>query len=152
MKSPAYAGLCKTKQGGVPCPWWCSLAKSHASLHSDGCTGCEYLTRRHGCARVLVLAGVYIPSCDEDGYFRKVQCDQSRGECWCVDQHGGEMMGTRIHGNPDCGKKIRHRISFFPSSRIFSKYVIIFLKYINICRCSDILTSEFVRYYSCKQT
>uniref|UniRef100_A0A672YN53 Testican-2 n=1 Tax=Sphaeramia orbicularis TaxID=375764 RepID=A0A672YN53_9TELE len=48
--------------------------------------------------------GMYIPSCDEDGYYRKVQCDQSRGECWCVDQHGGEMMGTRIHGNPDCGK------------------------------------------------
>uniref|UniRef100_A0A672ICA6 Testican-2 n=1 Tax=Salarias fasciatus TaxID=181472 RepID=A0A672ICA6_SALFA len=46
--------------------------------------------------------GMYIPSCDEDGYYRKVQCDQSRGECWCVDQHGGEMMGTRIHGNPDC--------------------------------------------------
>uniref|UniRef100_A0A671XW55 SPARC (osteonectin), cwcv and kazal like domains proteoglycan 2 n=1 Tax=Sparus aurata TaxID=8175 RepID=A0A671XW55_SPAAU len=45
---------------------------------------------------------MYIPSCDEDGYYRKVQCDQSRGECWCVDQHGGEMMGTRIHGNPDC--------------------------------------------------
>lgn len=52
----------------------------------------------------LVLAGIYIPSCDEDGYYRKVQCDQSRGECWCVDQHGGEMMGTRSHGNPDCGK------------------------------------------------
>ncbi|KAF3853710.1 hypothetical protein F7725_014398 [Dissostichus mawsoni] len=49
--------------------------------------------------------GMYIPSCDEDGYYRKVQCDQSRGECWCVDQHGGEMMGTRIHGNPDCGKR-----------------------------------------------
>ncbi|KAK1882056.1 Testican-2 [Dissostichus eleginoides] len=48
---------------------------------------------------------MYIPSCDEDGYYRKVQCDQSRGECWCVDQHGGEMMGTRIHGNPDCGKR-----------------------------------------------
>uniref|UniRef100_A0A8C4HZI0 SPARC (osteonectin), cwcv and kazal like domains proteoglycan 2 n=1 Tax=Dicentrarchus labrax TaxID=13489 RepID=A0A8C4HZI0_DICLA len=46
--------------------------------------------------------GIYIPSCDEDGYYRKVQCDQSRGECWCVDQHGGEMMGSRIHGNPDC--------------------------------------------------
>ncbi len=47
---------------------------------------------------------MYIPSCDEDGYYRKVQCDQSRGECWCADQHGGEMMGTRIHGNPDCGE------------------------------------------------
>uniref|UniRef100_A0A667XRC1 SPARC (osteonectin), cwcv and kazal like domains proteoglycan 2 n=1 Tax=Myripristis murdjan TaxID=586833 RepID=A0A667XRC1_9TELE len=46
--------------------------------------------------------GMYIPSCDEDGYYRKLQCDQSRGECWCVDQYGGEMMGSRIHGNPDC--------------------------------------------------
>ncbi|KAK0131825.1 Testican-2 [Merluccius polli] len=49
--------------------------------------------------------GMYIPSCDEDGYYRKLQCDQSRGECWCVDPHGGEMMGSRIHGNPDCGKE-----------------------------------------------
>lgn len=50
-----------------------------------------------------ILAGMYIPSCDEDGYYRKVQCDQNRGECWCVDLHGEEMMGSRIHGNPDCG-------------------------------------------------
>lgn len=50
-----------------------------------------------------MFLGTYIPSCDEDGYYRKVQCDQSRGECWCVDLHG-EMMGSRIHGNPDCGK------------------------------------------------
>ncbi|XP_076830471.1 testican-2 [Brachyhypopomus gauderio] len=46
--------------------------------------------------------GTYIPSCDEDGYYRKLQCDQSSGQCWCVDQHGGELMGSRIHGNPDC--------------------------------------------------
>ncbi|KAJ3608192.1 hypothetical protein NHX12_025242 [Muraenolepis orangiensis] len=48
--------------------------------------------------------GMYIPSCDEDGYYRKLQCDQSRAECWCADLHGGEMMGSRIHGHPDCGK------------------------------------------------
>ncbi|XP_006027958.1 testican-2 [Alligator sinensis] len=46
--------------------------------------------------------GVFIPSCDEDGYYRKMQCDQSSGECWCVDQLGMELTGTRIHGNPDC--------------------------------------------------
>ncbi|XP_030631511.1 testican-2 [Chanos chanos] len=46
--------------------------------------------------------GLYIPSCDEDGYYRKLQCDQARAECWCVDQHGGEVIGSRIHGNPDC--------------------------------------------------
>ncbi|TWW81947.1 Testican-2 SPARC/osteonectin, CWCV, and [Takifugu flavidus] len=53
-------------------------------------------------APLRIAPGMYIPSCDEDGYYRKVQCDQSRGECWCVDQHGGELMGSRIHGNPDC--------------------------------------------------
>lgn len=64
------------------------------------CTrGFEYFTAGF----LHVFAGMYIPNCDEDGYYRKVQCDQSRGECWCVDQHGGELMGSRIHGNPDCG-------------------------------------------------
>lgn len=57
------------------------------------------------CVCAPLHAVMYIPSCDEDGYYRKVQCDQSQGECWCVDQHGGEMAGTRIHGNPDCGKR-----------------------------------------------
>ncbi|XP_034049500.1 testican-2-like isoform X3 [Thalassophryne amazonica] len=56
--------------------------------------------------------GTYVPSCDEDGYYRKVQCDQSRGECWCVDQHGGEMMGTRIHGNPDCDEVVGYSGDF----------------------------------------
>lgn len=51
-----------------------------------------------------VSGSYYVPSCDEDGYYRKVQCDQSRGECWCVDQHGVELMRTRIHGSPDCGE------------------------------------------------
>lgn len=49
-----------------------------------------------------ISGSYYVPSCDEDGYYRKVQCDQSRGECWCVDQHGVELMRTRIHGSPDC--------------------------------------------------
>ncbi|XP_028331981.1 testican-2 isoform X1 [Gouania willdenowi] len=56
--------------------------------------------------------GMYIPSCDEDGYYRKVQCDQSRGECWCVDPHGGEMMGSRIHGNPDCDEVVDYSGDF----------------------------------------
>uniref|UniRef100_A0A8C4ZHL5 SPARC (osteonectin), cwcv and kazal like domains proteoglycan 2 n=1 Tax=Gadus morhua TaxID=8049 RepID=A0A8C4ZHL5_GADMO len=48
--------------------------------------------------------GVFIPSCDEDGFFRKQQCD--RGECWCVDQHGGEIAGSRMHGKPDCDDEV----------------------------------------------
>uniref|UniRef100_A0AAY3ZTE0 Testican-2 n=1 Tax=Denticeps clupeoides TaxID=299321 RepID=A0AAY3ZTE0_9TELE len=46
--------------------------------------------------------GVYIPSCDEDGYYRKMQCDQVRGECWCVDHNGEELTGSRTTGRPDC--------------------------------------------------
>ncbi|XP_076981114.1 testican-2 isoform X2 [Tamandua tetradactyla] len=49
-----------------------------------------------------VPSGVFIPSCDEDGYYRKMQCDQSSGDCWCVDQLGLELTGTRLHGSPDC--------------------------------------------------
>ena len=51
-----------------------------------------------------MCSGIFIPSCDEDGYYRKLQCDQSSGDCWCVDQLGLELTGTRTHGSPDCGK------------------------------------------------
>lgn len=53
---------------------------------------------------VSATIGTYIPSCDEDGYYKRLQCDQSKEECWCVDQHGEELMGSRIHGNTDCGE------------------------------------------------
>ncbi|XP_068807091.1 testican-2 isoform X2 [Struthio camelus] len=46
--------------------------------------------------------GVFIPSCDEDGYYRPLQCEQGGGECWCVDQLGLELTGTRGHGRPRC--------------------------------------------------
>ncbi|XP_051928351.1 testican-2-like [Hippocampus zosterae] len=49
----------------------------------------------------------YIPTCDEDGYYRKWQCEQSGGECWCVDQQGGsEVAGTRMRGNPECDEAL----------------------------------------------
>ncbi|KAJ0004752.1 hypothetical protein NQD34_010966 [Periophthalmus magnuspinnatus] len=54
--------------------------------------------------------GRFIPSCDEDGYYRKQQCD--RGECWCVDQEGGEVAGSRIHGKPDCNDEMTYSGDF----------------------------------------
>eukprot|EP00075_Anas_platyrhynchos_P026786 XP_027316039.1 testican-2 isoform X1 [Anas platyrhynchos] len=47
--------------------------------------------------------GAFVPSCDEDGYYRRAQCAPGGGECWCVDQqHGTELSGTRARGRPDC--------------------------------------------------
>lgn len=54
-------------------------------------------------------AGTFIPSCDEDGYYRRAQCEPGGGECWCVDQHGAELTGTRGHGSPDCGESCGER-------------------------------------------
>ncbi|XP_064786920.1 testican-2-like [Oncorhynchus masou masou] len=56
--------------------------------------------------------GLFIPSCNEDGYYRKLQCDQARGECWCVDQQGGELVSSRIHGNPDCDEAVAYSGDF----------------------------------------
>ncbi|RXN21745.1 testican-2-like isoform X2 [Labeo rohita] len=72
----------------------------------------------------------YIPSCDEDGFYRRLQCDKSRGECWCVDQHGGELMGSRIHGNPDCGTNLSLQMSsnqIFPSFAVKDVLAVMFL-------------------------
>ncbi|VDN57419.1 unnamed protein product [Dracunculus medinensis] len=46
----------------------------------------------------------YLPECDTDGNFKKIQCD--RDFCWCVEQNiGNEILGTkklRGFGPPDC--------------------------------------------------
>ncbi|XP_068183665.1 testican-2 isoform X2 [Antennarius striatus] len=54
--------------------------------------------------------GRFIPSCDEDGFYRRQQCD--RGECWCVDQNGGEVLGSRIRGKPNCDDEMLYSGDF----------------------------------------
>ncbi|XP_077432010.1 thyroglobulin isoform X3 [Vanacampus margaritifer] len=38
--------------------------------------------------------------CSPSGHFLPVQCDSSGGQCWCVDQDGMELYGTRQPGTP----------------------------------------------------
>uniref|UniRef100_A0A8C8AVA8 Thyroglobulin type-1 domain-containing protein n=1 Tax=Otus sunia TaxID=257818 RepID=A0A8C8AVA8_9STRI len=54
----------------------------------------------------------YIPSCDADGGYTPVQCQQGgqcwcvdcyAGECWCLDTSGKEVPGSRVQGErPRC--------------------------------------------------
>ena len=37
----------------------------------------------------------HVPECSEDGSFKPTQCHEGRGECWCVDEAGDELDGTR---------------------------------------------------------
>nr|CAD7443048.1 unnamed protein product [Timema bartmani] len=46
--------------------------------------------------------GVYIPDCDDEGYYRSTQCHTSVGICWCVDKHGVEVANSRTRGKPSC--------------------------------------------------
>ncbi|PKU39362.1 thyroglobulin [Limosa lapponica baueri] len=47
----------------------------------------------------------YVPSCDADGGYRPVQCQQG-GQCWCVDTKGQEVQGTKRRGqSPACGEE-----------------------------------------------
>ncbi|XP_078262826.1 uncharacterized protein nid2a isoform X4 [Rhinoraja longicauda] len=51
--------------------------------------------------------GVYIPQCDEEGNYQEMQCHGSTGHCWCVDEEGQEVPGTRRSpgtGQPPCGQ------------------------------------------------
>uniref|UniRef100_A0A671U6H3 Nidogen 2 n=1 Tax=Sparus aurata TaxID=8175 RepID=A0A671U6H3_SPAAU len=39
----------------------------------------------------------YLPQCEPDGQFSPVQCYGETTYCWCVDQDGREVPGTRSH-------------------------------------------------------
>ncbi|XP_050987427.1 thyroglobulin isoform X2 [Labeo rohita] len=51
--------------------------------------------------RALQTEGItLVPVCLDSGEFEPVQCDASRSQCWCVDQEGMEIYGTRQNGKP----------------------------------------------------
>ncbi|KAI1231600.1 hypothetical protein IHE44_0007674 [Lamprotornis superbus] len=124
----AFFNSCDTsKDGRVSAPEWCFCfwrerswrrsrskkqpKKSWPDSDEDGEIpgGLWHCTCLGGVGGHRFPAGTFIPSCDEDGYYRRAQCEPGGGECWCVDQHGAELTGTRGHGSPDCGESCGER-------------------------------------------
>ncbi|XP_051168631.1 proteoglycan Cow [Leptopilina boulardi] len=65
--------------------------------------GCFSKAERPCAAVRKRLAPDVAPTCDSRGYYKNVQCHRGLGLCWCVDLHGVEFAGTRVHGTkPDC--------------------------------------------------
>ena len=46
--------------------------------------------------------GHFTPNCKPNGRYEDVQCYGQTGYCWCVDEYGKEMEGTRVIGIPMC--------------------------------------------------
>lgn len=69
-------------------------------------TACEHLRsiQMHQASELGIPAKqIYIAQCDRDtGNWKQVQCGPNR-ICWCVDEHGQEISGTRVTDNtPVC--------------------------------------------------
>ena len=57
--------------------------------------------------------GAFIPQCNEDGSYKKVQCHGSTGHCWCVDESGTKQKETEVRfKQPDCEKGIDMLINY----------------------------------------
>ena len=60
----------------------------------------------------LQPVGRFIPQCEKDGNYSRIQCWSSTGYCWCVDPKTGvEQELTRVRGKPNCAIKT-HEINF----------------------------------------
>lgn len=68
---------------------------------------CQVQRRRALGVRDVPVVGIHVPDCKADGGYHPVQCDVLSGYCWCVDEYGYEVKGSRIKGRPSCGKGIQ---------------------------------------------
>ncbi|XP_037677554.1 nidogen-1 [Choloepus didactylus] len=61
--------------------------------------------------------GLFVPECDEHGHYMPTQCHGSTGYCWCVDQDGREVEGTRTRPGmrPPCLSTVAPPIHHGPS-------------------------------------
>ncbi|XP_067130970.1 uncharacterized protein [Centruroides vittatus] len=73
------------------------LRVTKAQVDFQQLTGCQqlrYISQQQ--AQILgTVENSFIPVCTEDGQFEQIQCNNATGICWCVDQQGFEVAGTR---------------------------------------------------------
>ncbi|XP_044515871.1 testican-1 [Gracilinanus agilis] len=73
---------CFQKPGGLPCQ--------------------NEMNRIQKLSKGKSLLGVFIPRCNDEGYYKATQCHKSTGQCWCVDKYGNELAGSRKQGAVNC--------------------------------------------------
>lgn len=67
-----------------------------------------YMKRGDKRTRMMNLTKQFVPECEANGSFSPMQCHHVTSECWCVDDRGKEITGTRALDNEShlhCGKE-----------------------------------------------
>ncbi|KAK6749902.1 hypothetical protein RB195_002114 [Necator americanus] len=83
--------------GSISVDEWCDCFSFADDLrHEPPCHKAKHSVDPH-------MAGVFLPRCDLEGFYRPEQCHS--GYCWCVDRYGREFDHSRTKGElPDCGQ------------------------------------------------
>ncbi|KAM4690530.1 nidogen-2 [Rhinophrynus dorsalis] len=92
---------------GSPAPR-CGVLVGHPPLHTP-CLEKRRQLLAHSAPHPVV--GQFVPECDQEGNYTPMQCHGSTGHCWCVNQHGEEVQGTRTPPGspaPRCGVSVEH--------------------------------------------
>ncbi|KAK2865607.1 hypothetical protein Q7C36_001663 [Tachysurus vachellii] len=76
---------------------WCSCYQRHLESPCQ-----SEITNIHKQQARKKLLGQFVPSCDEDGFYKPHQCHGSSGLCWCVDRYGNKVAGSRRMGPAEC--------------------------------------------------
>nr|UZF13189.1 saxiphilin [Allobates femoralis] len=78
-----------------------------------------------------LIIGAFVPKCDEKGNYAPKQCHGSSGYCWCLNENGEEIKGTRSRpgtkvltcedaaNKPPCLKERQKLLSENPSPTVF---------------------------------
>ncbi|XP_077995049.1 uncharacterized protein LOC144448627 isoform X2 [Glandiceps talaboti] len=113
-QDPGIITICEDKCGkgckeGKMC---CSVGCSRDCLTPvlAGLTACQLAAKRATSPEVFSMSeGAMtplermVPRCTADGRYEKIQCADSIGICWCVNQGtGAEVRGTAVRGIPEC--------------------------------------------------
>eukprot|EP00794_Sanderia_malayensis_P014103 gene14103-15576_t len=75
------------------------------------------------------LVGQYIPQCDKEGKYLKMQCHGSTGQCWCVDEKGREYKDSRKPGKADCHLFVPSCIDLRDDCQSFTPFCTVFVAY-----------------------
>ncbi|XP_072037590.1 kielin/chordin-like protein [Amphiura filiformis] len=91
--------VCREKICGIP---FCPDGVGPISVDGICCPVCPSHCQLAAQNAGPLIPGRFIPQCTETGEYHRRQCHGSTGYCWCVNEIGEELEGTRIRGELDC--------------------------------------------------